>query len=137
MMARMQSESQGISVYVNEQLVEDFDEWVEQSAYGNRSDALRSLMRSAAEADPDIGTPLAPPSDERLADHYRSLCKAARPNGVVPDETARRVCSGGSEGLSKSEVRDLVLRPLHKAGYIRSLANVYGDRSWVIQGWDR
>jgi hypothetical protein len=78
-----------VSFQADEELVENFDEWVEQSQYGNRSEALRTLMAQASDSDPDTGTPLVPPSEDRLATAYKRLCDYANQNGVVRHDAAK------------------------------------------------
>lgn len=60
---------------------------------------------------------------------------AANADGVVAGDTARRVCSGGPSNISKSEVPDLLLKPLRRMGYIRRRSNIYGDEAYVLVGW--
>jgi Arc/MetJ-type ribon-helix-helix transcriptional regulator len=124
-----------VSFQADERLVDSFDDWVEDSTYDSRSEALRQLMAEASESTPDTGTPLAPPSEERLATAYERLCDYANRNGWVRDEAAK---SGLASvlNLGKSEVQHAVLKKLSRRGYVRRQNNVYGDASWKIVGWD-
>lgn len=61
---------------------------------------------------------------------------AANADGVVAGDTARRVCSGGPNNIGKSEVADLLLKPLRRMGYIRRRSNSYGDEASVLVGWE-
>ena len=79
------------SIGVPDLLLEQFDEWANEE-YGDRSKAVRALMRDAVDSDPERSTPLHPPAEDRLADAYRKLCIAASRDGVVPHEMAQRVC---------------------------------------------
>lgn len=128
------------SIRIHADLLDEFDEWVEQSDHSDRSKAVRALMRDAMGGTPaDDLMPLDPPYDELLADAYRRLCRAAYPDGFVRKDTARRVCSGGAENLSKQEVPGMVLHPLRKRGYLRLQGDsfVIGKHTkWKIVGWD-
>lgn len=124
------------SIRMHEDLLEEFDEWVEHSDHDSRSKAVRALIRDAVESPPDTQTPLQPPTEERLAAAYRKLCLAASRDGIVKHETAIRICAGGSENLSKGEVTDLVLRPLQRRGYLTREGNLYGEHAWRIVRWD-
>jgi hypothetical protein len=119
----------------NESMVDAFDEWVEESEYGSRNEALETLVGNIVEDGDELGTPLIPPSESRLSRAYKRLCMAANQNGIVRSRTARRACAGGPNNLGKDEVEPLLLRPLHKRGYISRLANVQGDTAWQITGW--
>jgi hypothetical protein len=124
-----------VSFQADETLVENFDDWVEQSQYGSRSEALRTLMAQASDSTPDSGTPLVPPTEERLATAYKRLCDYANQNGVVRHEAAK---SGLASvlNLNKGEIYHAVLKKLHRRNYLRSKGNIYGDRAWIIVGWD-
>jgi hypothetical protein len=125
-----------VSLKADEELVDSFDEWVEGSRFDSRSAALRGLMRDATDRPLDTGTPLVPPDDELLGESYRKLCRASTGDGVIKHERARRVLAGGPENLSKSDVLDMVLRPLHRRGYLLRRANLYGATAWKLVGWD-
>jgi Arc/MetJ-type ribon-helix-helix transcriptional regulator len=124
------------SVRIHEDLLESFDEWVEDSEHDSRSKAIRALMREAVDDSPEAATPLQPPAEERLAAPYRKLCRAASRDGLVPHQTALRVCAGGPENLSKGEVTDLVLRPLQRRGYLTREGNIYGESAWRLVRWE-
>jgi len=136
-----ESEMKTPSLRVQEDLLAEFDEWAEEN-HGSRSKAMRAFMRDAVgggvEAE-DL-TPLQPPREDLLAESYRKLCAFCRrsgsTSGIVQDDTARRLCSGGSESLSKEDADTSVLRPLQRRGYLRRLSNVYGESSWKLIGWD-
>lgn len=123
-----------VSFQANEDLVENFDEWVDASEYSSRSEALRKLMAQASDSDPDTGTPLVPPREERLATAYKRLCDYANQNGIVRDEAAK---SGLASvlNLGKTEIQYAVLRKLCRRGYLRRRNNIYGDSAWKIVGW--
>lgn len=119
------------------ELVETFDEWVEQSRYESRSEALRDLMRQAVGNRPEFETPLEPPRDDALNHAYKRLVDAANNHGTIRHETALRVCTNGPRNLSKPEVEGLVLNNLRRRGYLQRLANLYGDAAWKLRGVDR
>lgn len=119
----------------DEPLVEAFDEWVEDSEYASRNEALETLVGNVVEDGEELGTPLIPPRKSRLSRAYKRLCMAANQNGVIRAKTARRACAGGPQNLSKDEVEPLLLRPLQDRGYLRRLANVHGDYAWKLVGW--
>lgn len=128
------------SLRVHRNLLDDFDEWAEEN-HGNRSAALRELMKSAIDGEAVTHTtPRKPPEEDMLADAYRSLCHLARAKGstkgYVRESTARRIVSGGPENIAKDETRDLILQPLVKRGYLRRVGNAVGDTSYRIHGWD-
>jgi len=130
------------SVRVQEDLLDEFDEWADEN-YGGRSEAIRTFMRDAVAGgvDEEDLTPLQEPREELLNESYRELCAFCRrsgsTSGIVQDSTARRVCSGGSEGLAKEDIDTSILQPLQRRGYIRRLSNVYGVTSWRLVGWDK
>jgi len=124
------------SVRIHEDLLSTFDEWVEESEHDSRSKAIRALMREAVDDSPAAATPLQPPAEERLAAPYRKLVKATLRDGLVPHQMALRVCAGGPENLSKSEVPDLVLRPLQRRGYLSRECNIYGEAAWRLVRWE-
>lgn len=119
----------------DESMVDAFDEWVEESEYSSRNEALETLVGNVVESGEQLGTPLVPPSEARLSRAYKRLCMAANRAGVVRAKTARRACAGGPNNLGKDEVDPLLLRPLHERGYISRLANVQGDTAWKLVGW--
>jgi hypothetical protein len=126
------------SIGVPGHLLEDFDEWAEEH-HGDRSKAVRALMRTAVDSEPEPDTPLHPPAEERLAEPYRKLCFAASRDGVVPHEAAKNVCTNGPENLSKQEVTRLVLRPLNQRGYLKCRQSISGTElstAWKIVGWE-
>jgi len=136
-----ESEMKSPSVRVQEDLLAEFDEWADKN-YGSRSKALRTFMRDAVDGgveEEDL-TPLQPPREDLLAESYRKLCAFARRSGstggVVKDSTARRICAGGSDGLSKEDVDTSILRPLQRRGYLIRQSNVYGESAWRLNGWD-
>jgi len=128
------------SIRVHENLLDEFDEWVDQSEYDGRSAAVRAFMKQATGGTPEGLTPLQPPTEDRLADAYRNLCKAGYPNGKVREQTALRLCSGGPNGIEKSEVPHMVLHPLRRRGYLQRWNGHPGQRTpqvvWEIVGWD-
>lgn len=138
MSSQLHDESQRrkqVKFRANESLVDDFDDWVENSEYSSRNEALETLVGNVVESGEDLGTPLVPPSEPRLSRAYKRLCMAANQSGVVRAKTARRACSGGSHNLAKDEVEPLLLRPLQERGYLRRLGNIHGDCAWKLVGW--
>lgn len=130
-----QSGNATVSLQASPDLVDQFDEWVADSEYANRSEALRQLMREAAEAPTLRGTPLVPPSDDQLATAYQRLCAVANDDGIVRSKTADSVLAA-MLGVSATEVESLVLKPLQERRYIFQRSDVYGNHAWKINGWD-
>ena len=126
-----------ITIRASSSLVDAFDEAIDGD-YSSRSDAIRTYLRSVADGGRSWETPRQPPTEELLADAYRSLVDVARAtgseNGYVREPTARRVVAGGKAGLSKDDARDRLLRPLVRRGYLRRVGNVQGDTSYQILG---
>lgn len=118
----------------DEDLVEDFDEWVEQSEYASRNEALEDLVSNVVDDGEEFGTPLVPPSETHLSRAYERLCMAANEGGVIRGKSARRACSGGPRNIGKDEVETLLLRPLQNRGYLKRLANIHGDEAWRLVG---
>lgn len=123
-----------VSFSADEGLVDRFDGWVEDSQYDNRSEALRTIMSQTVEQPVDRGTPLVPPTDERLSTAYVRLVDAANRNGIVRDDFAKTVVSSALS-MSKQEVEPVVLRKLRERNYLRRQADLYGYVAWEIVGW--
>ena len=131
------SEMQQPSFRIEADLLDDFDDWVDDSGHSSRSKAIRELIRETVKQRSVHETPLIPPMEERLAVAYRRLCMTANRDGVIKEDRAKRVCAGGPEQLSKNDVADLVLRPLQERGYLRRRTNLRGDTAWKLNGWER
>jgi len=104
---------------VDEQLVEEFDD---QIGDRNRSEVLRELLQDRVEGPESEDTPLVPPTDDRLREAYIALCEIANRDGVIRWATALSVLSSRL-GLNKTEINAVVLKKLHKNGYIRRLSS--------------
>ncbi|ACV46627.1 ribbon-helix-helix domain-containing protein [Halomicrobium mukohataei] len=124
-----------VSFSADDDLVDAFDSWVEESQYGSRSEALRTLMAQTCDTEHDNTTPLAPPQDDRLGTAYKRLCEHASPEGYVRGSVALTLLASVLN-IPKSEIRTQVLRKLHKRGYLRRQNNVYGDTSYQLMGWE-
>jgi Arc/MetJ-type ribon-helix-helix transcriptional regulator len=132
---RESSRKKQIRFRAEETLVETFDNWVEGSDYGSRSEALRAAMRqTAGEGDPQRA-PLVPPAEEPLRTAYIKLCDVANADGVVRHDIAEEELAT-TLGKRKQTVNHMVLGKLRSRGYLHRSANVYGDRSWSLTGWD-
>ncbi|WP_229112954.1 hypothetical protein [Halapricum desulfuricans] len=117
-----------------EHVVEEFDRWCDDQDM-SRAEALRSQMQAVVSGGAEYDTPLRPPgNDERLATAYRRLCAVANQDGVVREGTATSVLATVL-GISKTETKPMVLRPLHERGYLTRQSNVYGATSYHIVGW--
>ncbi|MFC7131662.1 MULTISPECIES: ribbon-helix-helix domain-containing protein [Salinibaculum] len=116
-------------------LLDAFDEWVDESEYGSRSEALRAAMRQTAGAGHPDQTPLVPPADEPLRTAYIKLCDVANADGVIRHDIAEQELST-ILGKRKRTVNHMILGKLRDRGYLNHVANVYGDRSWGLTGWD-
>jgi len=140
-MSRMESPDENyerVSVRLSGDRLDRFEEFLEEHDASKSAVVRRGI--DAVTSGPvatEQGPPFAEPDEDRLARAYRKLYRNANTDGVIGDDAARRVCAGGSEGYSKAEVKTALLRPLHKRGYLRRMANIYGDAAWRINGWDR
>ena len=125
------------SIRVHEELLEEFDELVEERN-STRTDQIRRLMQLEVQRSNNEGyqTPLRPPLDGQLAYGYERLCQASNASGVIKGSVAEKVTTNGPNNLAKSETRHLVLRPLQRRGYIRRMSNLYGDEAYRIVGWE-
>jgi hypothetical protein len=127
------NKSKTITVRVDGATKEKYRDQVD-SMSGDLEAYIRSRVADTREPE---DTPLIPPREPRLERGYKRLCAAATQHGHVPDETARRVTSGGRENIGKSETKDLVLAPLNRRGYIRPIGSVFARKSaWKLNGWD-
>jgi len=124
-----------VSLQADSGLVDDFDEWVAGSDYSNRSEALRALMRDAAERPTDHDTPLRPPVEEDLEKSYRVLCDLANKDGIVRDKTAKSVLASRL-GIDQNEVMPMILKKLHRRNYLRRQSNLQGSVTWKLNGWE-
>lgn len=123
-----------VKIRADAELVEQFDEWCDEREQ-TRSDALRAHMRAVVSGSREYDTPRMPPTDnERLEAAYKRLCAVANSNGVVREETATAVLAA-ILGISKTETKPTVIKPLNKRGYLRQQSNAYGDTSYHIAGW--
>ena len=108
-----------ITVRLDEELKERY-----RSKVDSMSGDLEEYIREAVNSGPEKRvTPIVPPAKPRLRCGYEQLCAAASRNGVVRDDTATRVVSGGPENIAKNESRDLALKQLHRDGYIRPMGS--------------
>ena len=131
---REQSRRQQVKVRADEELVDDFDEWVEASEHDNRAAALRHAMRRCLGAADIERAPLVPPSDSRLRTAYLCLVDAANADGIVTGALARAEL-GTNLGATEPVVQQTIRR-LHDYGYLRRRTNVYGTEAWALNGWD-
>ncbi|MCD2202760.1 hypothetical protein [Halobacterium sp. KA-6] len=122
-----------ITVRVDENLKERY-----RTEVDSMSGDIEEYIREKVNSEPDgYDTPLIPPTEPRLARGYRKLCAAATSNGNVRDDTACRIVSGGPENIAKSEAKDLVLKQLHRRGYIRPTGSPYTSESyWKLNHWE-
>jgi hypothetical protein len=121
-----------ISVRVDEATKDEYQERVD-SMSGDLADYINERVGSQ-----DYDTPLQPPYNPRLARGYKRLVDAATENGHIRGDTARRVVSGGPNNISKDEAIDLVLKPLHRNGYIKPTGTILSQRQyWELNGWNR
>jgi hypothetical protein len=115
------------------ELVEQLDN---QTGDRNRSDVLRELIRDRVESDESEDTPLVPPTDETLRTAYLALCEVANRSGVVRWDAGLSVLSSRL-GLGKKEIEHIVIKKLHRAGYISRLSSFdQSDRAMRLNGWD-
>ncbi|MCU4716855.1 CopG family ribbon-helix-helix protein [Halapricum hydrolyticum] len=123
-----------VKVRVDADLVDEFDQWCDDRDT-NRSEAIRQHMRAAVSGGQEYETPRQPPNDDdRLATAYHRLCAVANQDGVIREDTATSILATVL-GISKKETRPMVLRPLHKRGYLTRQSNVFGATSYHIAGW--
>lgn len=123
-----------VKIRVAEPLIEQFDHWVQDSEYANRSEAIRKLMARAINGR-DSAAPLDPPREEPLGKAYLLLVDIANHDGVIPHEIAVTELST-KLGKRKKIVERSVIQKLRERGYLRQSANLYGERSWSLRGWD-
>lgn len=139
-MARMESPEEryeNVSARLSGSRLERFEAYVDQSDE-SKSAVIRDGIDAVTTGEVDTeSTPLRPPTEDRLAWAYDRLCKVANADGIVSGESARRVCSGGPQNISKKETTDLILKPLRRRGYIRRQANIYGDEAYQLVGWGK
>lgn len=121
---------------VDADLLESYDAWVDESDHESRSAALRQAMRRDINGGTTRKTPRVPPTDnETLHVAYLKLCDIANADGVIRHDLAEEELST-TLGKRKQAVRHQVLGKLRNRGYLARAANVYGDRSWKLRGWD-
>jgi Arc/MetJ-type ribon-helix-helix transcriptional regulator len=118
-----------------EELLAAYDEAVEESDFDSRSEALRSGMRTFIGAEYSGKTPLEPPKEEPLRTTYIKLCEVANADGVIRHDIAEQELST-MLGKRKRTVNHMILGKLRSRGYLHHVANVYGDRSWGLTGWE-
>jgi hypothetical protein len=111
------------------QLLADFDAWLRQDStpWGNRSAALRGLMRRAVEQDTDVPSDgRQPPVESDLADAYSAARTLTRMRGAVPEDAL--LSHLASElGKGKETVKECYVIPLVERGYIKRSGNIYGE----------
>ena len=132
---RESGRSTQVRVRVDEELLETYDDAVEESDFGSRSEALRSGMREFIGADYGGSTPLEPPKEEPLRTAYIKLCELANADGVIRHDIAENELST-MLGKRARTVNHSVLGKLRSRGYLHHVANVYGDRSWGLTGFE-
>ena len=140
-MSRMESPEENyerVTVRLSGDRLDRFEEFLE-AGDASKSDVVRKGIDAVVASDThdERGPPFRPPTEDRLARGYRKLYRNANADGVIGEEAARRVCSGGPDGLSKTEVKTSILKPLHRRNYLKRVANIYGDSAYRINGWDR
>lgn len=90
------------SFRVHEEFLEAFDDAVAASEYQDRTKAIRGLIREFVDGNAELDVmPRQPPTEDGLAEAYRKLCLAPVSSETVRHDTPLRVCSGGSENISK------------------------------------
>jgi Arc/MetJ-type ribon-helix-helix transcriptional regulator len=121
----------------DEMLVDDFDDYVERSDHDSRAEALRSGMRQLLGATTGEHVPLKPPTDEPYRTAYLLLADIANADGVIRHDLAVSELSS-KLGIRKKNVESLILEKLRvgNRGYLILVSNVYGGRSWKLNGWD-
>jgi len=115
------------SVRVREDLLDDFDDVVEESdRWNSRSEAIRDFMASVVD-DPDVDDDdgRMPPVDDNLAEAYEVLCSLTM-NGFVTEDRVLSVLAQ-QQGMKKAVARQTLVIPLVKSGYAERMSNVTGD----------
>jgi len=115
------------SVRVRADLLDDFDEAVEESGrWDSRSDAIRDFMQTVVD-NPEIEETdgRVPPDDDDLATAYDVLCSLTL-DGYVTEDRVLTVLSQ-KQGMQKDLVRQTLVIPLVKRGYAKRMSNVTGD----------
>lgn len=121
----------------DETLVDDFDAYVEHSEHDSRAEALRSGMRQLLGATTGEHVPLTPPTEEPYRTAYLLLVDIANADGVIRHDLAVSELSS-KLGLRKKNVERMILDDLRvgNRGYLILVSNLYGGRSWKLNGWD-
>jgi hypothetical protein len=117
----------------SERLLDAFDEWVEQSDHGSRSEALKSLMKDAVAGGVSHDTPREPPAEEPLRTGYQKLVNAANADGWIRHDQAVIILSSNGIGVTKKTASGQVIKPLCRRGYLRRSCNIEGDTSYRIR----
>ena len=118
----------------DETLLEQFDEYADEN-HESRSEALRYAMRRCLGAADDERAPLYPPAEDPLRTAYLSLVEIANADGNIRHDYAVRELSSAL-GKPETVINHAVLGKLRHRGYLRQVANVYGERHWSLRGWD-
>lgn len=115
------------SVRVRADLLDDFDESVEESGrWDSRSDAIRDFMQTVVDnSEIEETDGRVPPDDDDLASAYDVLCSLTL-DGYVTEDRVLTVLSQ-KQGMQKDLVRQTLVIPLVKRGYAKRLSNVTGD----------
>jgi len=131
-----QDRRQQVKFRADEQLVAEFDAWVEASdEYDSRAEALRASMRRTLGDADETGAPREPPADEELRTAYLTLVSLANYRGTVPHKIAIHELT---TKLAKSEdiINRSVLGELRNRGYLQQLVSKSdtSDRAWRVRG---
>lgn len=128
-MARMESpgedEQQRVSFRVPDDLLEEFDEAVEDQS---RSEVLRQMMRNYVDAPGEDEGLIPPQDDDMLARAYKALARHSGGAAMPPDEAKSIVAR--SVGVPKEAISRRVLTPLRDRGYVEAVGNPYQE-TWL------
>jgi Arc/MetJ-type ribon-helix-helix transcriptional regulator len=122
------------TVRVDEQTLEGFDDVVADSEkWDNRSEAVRDLMAAVADGEePDADGARVPPTDDKLADAWELLRTIGEAGTWVPEDRILGLLAQ-DHGMQKPVVRQALVTPLVKMGYIERMSPVNGGTSIKIR----
>lgn len=126
-----------VKVRAGSQLVERFDQHVEQSdEYSSRAEAIRAAMNRML-GSADQNAPRTPPTDnDKLREGYLTLVAIANHDGVIPHELAVAELSTAL-GKSREVIEQTIIKKLRDRGYIGQRTNfTTSERSWKLRGVD-
>lgn len=119
---------------VDGDLLDAFDDWVDESNHSSRSDALRAGMRRLLGAVDETDAPRHPPIDEPERTAYLTLLSICNADGLVRHELA--VTELSSKLCRTKPMAESQLTKLRRRGYLAARSNWQGtERAWKLRGY--